>query len=196
MPSSLSPIPLPQGMTDVDYLAIEAAVTETVRGRWFLAEFARRNRGAEVDLMLSAMGRLENLVSAQAQMQAVLPPLPSSNPSIRLMVQRIKEIAAALDDIARDMREGGLAARFWAAVDQQARAVAGLMRTGAPEADVKADGAPHGGVRATGRAREAPPPASEPRRLPRVDAAVIDPRLNVFSGLDGLPLAQKLGFFT
>lgn len=186
--TSNPPPALPQGMTDLDFEAIEAAVTETVRGRWFLAEFARRNRGAEVTLMLDAMGRLETLVTAQAPRQAALPPPPSADPSIRLLVQRIKEIAAGLDATAREMRDAGLAARYWAPVEQQARAVAGLMRTGGvpasrPESE-KTGGA---GGETTARAAEAPPLMS------RSD---VDPRLHAFSGLDHLPLREKLAFFT
>ena len=189
-----SPPPsLPQGMSDVDYEAIEAAVTETVRGRWFLAEFARRNRGAEVKLMLDAMGRLETLVTAQAQPS--LPP-PSSDPSIRLMLQRIKEIAASLDAAAQAMREADVASAHWQLVEQQARAVAGLMRGGALP-DVR-------GGRATGappeRRPSEPPPAdvvkSAPPRLPRVGEHPVDPRLQIFSALDDLSLAQKLDAFT
>ncbi len=42
-----------------DYHAIEAAVMETARGRWFLAEFAKRNRNADTDVLLGAIDRLE-----------------------------------------------------------------------------------------------------------------------------------------
>lgn len=51
--------------TDVrqeDYEAIEQAVLDTARGRWFLAEFARRNRAADTRLVLEAVGRLEKVV--------------------------------------------------------------------------------------------------------------------------------------
>lgn len=183
-------------MTDVDYEAIEAAVTETVRGRWFLKEFARRNRGAEVKLMLDAMGRLETLVTA-GQSQPALPAPPSADPSIRLMVQRIKEIGGQLEGLASIMREDGIEAHFCEVVELQARAVAGLMRTGTmakPEVPQ---------VRLEQPTPPAPPQprAAEPRRLPHVNerplpAAQADPRLEALSGLDRLPLAKKLALFT
>ena len=123
--TSLTP---PQGINDVDYEAIEAAVTETVRGRWFLNEFARRNRASEMRQLMDAMGRLEATVaSSQSQ-----PALPSADPSIRLLIQRIKEIAGQLDGLARDMREAGVDERFCDAADLQARAVAGMMRNTVP----------------------------------------------------------------
>lgn len=42
-----------------DYEAIEAAVMETTRGRWFLSEYARRNRNADTGVLLDAIARLE-----------------------------------------------------------------------------------------------------------------------------------------
>jgi hypothetical protein len=45
-----------------DYEAIESAVMETAKGRWFLAEFARRNRAADTEAVLAAVARLERLV--------------------------------------------------------------------------------------------------------------------------------------
>jgi hypothetical protein len=45
-----------------DFEAIEAAVMETSRGRWFLREFARRNRRADTRLLLKALGQLERAV--------------------------------------------------------------------------------------------------------------------------------------
>jgi chemotaxis regulatin CheY-phosphate phosphatase CheZ len=46
-----------------DYASIEAAVMETDRGRWFLAEFARRNRHAETEGLLESLGRIERAVT-------------------------------------------------------------------------------------------------------------------------------------
>src|SRR5689334_13106433 len=53
-------------LSEDDYSAIEAAVMETARGRWFLAEFARRNRNSDTETVLSAIERLEQAVTVQA----------------------------------------------------------------------------------------------------------------------------------
>ena len=58
------PAPSPQAAPRRDglaanFAAIEAALLEAPRGRWFLAEYLRRNRSAETDLLLSAIARLE-----------------------------------------------------------------------------------------------------------------------------------------
>jgi hypothetical protein len=42
-----------------EFAEIERAVMESARGRWFLAEHARRERAADADLILAAIRRLE-----------------------------------------------------------------------------------------------------------------------------------------
>ncbi|WP_048709916.1 hypothetical protein [Microvirga massiliensis] len=48
-----------------DYEAIEAAVMETERGRWFLREYARRNRNADTEVLLKAITHLEQVILGQ-----------------------------------------------------------------------------------------------------------------------------------
>jgi hypothetical protein len=62
-----SPSPEPLGG---DYESIAAAVQETPRGRWFLAEYARRNRQADTQMLLDAIGRLENAMGGQSPLPA------------------------------------------------------------------------------------------------------------------------------
>ncbi|MET7246487.1 hypothetical protein ABZT49_24320 [Methylobacterium sp. EM32] len=45
-----------------EYDVIEGAMLETARGRWFLGEYAKRNRTADTDVLLQAIGRLESAV--------------------------------------------------------------------------------------------------------------------------------------
>jgi len=59
-PFAISPS-APPPPTEADYEAIHAAVMETVRGRWFLTEFAKRNRHADTALVLAAIDRVEAL---------------------------------------------------------------------------------------------------------------------------------------
>lgn len=52
---------------DADYETIEAAVMETARGRWFLQEYARRNRNADTQAVLSALDCLrESILDGKA----------------------------------------------------------------------------------------------------------------------------------
>ncbi len=52
---------LPSHITSLtaDYEAIERAIRETSRGRWFLNSFLERNRSAETRILLAAIGKLE-----------------------------------------------------------------------------------------------------------------------------------------
>src|SRR5476649_226040 len=50
-----------------DYDAIREAFMETSRGRWFLGEYARRNRNADTRMVLDAVARIEQSIAAQRQ---------------------------------------------------------------------------------------------------------------------------------
>jgi hypothetical protein len=50
-----------------DYDAISAAFMETSRGRWFLGEYAKRNRNADTRMVLDAVARIEDSIAAQRQ---------------------------------------------------------------------------------------------------------------------------------
>src|SRR5258705_5769301 len=50
-----------------DYAAIAEAFMETSRGRWFLTEYAKRNRNADTRMVLDAMARIEQSLTAQRE---------------------------------------------------------------------------------------------------------------------------------
>lgn len=50
-----------------DYEAIREAFMETSRGRWFLGEYARRNRNTDTRMVLDAVARIEENLAAQKQ---------------------------------------------------------------------------------------------------------------------------------
>src|SRR5674476_463705 len=50
-----------------DYEAISQAFMETSRGRWFLGEYAKRNRNADTRMVLDAVARIEQTIAAQKQ---------------------------------------------------------------------------------------------------------------------------------
>jgi chemotaxis regulatin CheY-phosphate phosphatase CheZ len=68
--TAMSSAPTPP-ISEADYDAIEAAVVETVRGRWFLAEYARRNRTADTTMLLAALDRIEASIRGEGSVQAV-----------------------------------------------------------------------------------------------------------------------------
>src|ERR1700738_304599 len=50
-----------------DYAAISEAFMETSRGRWFLGEYAKRNRNADTRMVLDAVARIEQSLAAQRE---------------------------------------------------------------------------------------------------------------------------------
>ena len=69
---------------DLEYSAIEAALLETARGRWFLAEHSRRSRRLET---IELEGALEQLKSSLRDPPALLGRLKSELGSINTMLQ-------------------------------------------------------------------------------------------------------------
>lgn len=184
----------PEGINEGDYEAIEAAVVETVRGRWFLAEYARRSRVDEVRQMLDGLARLEQTVRDQH--------LPA-DPSIRLLVQRLKDVSQTLEGLAANMRGDGIDEHYCRDIEAQARAVGGLLRS-APQVsppNVKAE-----------LAREAPRVEPKPAPLPPPSVRAPDPLPPVWPApdvamapraepgalkrLDRLSTAEKVALFS
>lgn len=58
---SLPHAPRKPGLAEA-YAALEALLRASPRGRWFLAEYARRNRTAETEMLLEAIARIERAV--------------------------------------------------------------------------------------------------------------------------------------
>ncbi len=101
LPARLEPSPL----TSADYDTIADAVMETARGRWFLAEYARRNRAADTLAVLDAIGKLESAVAA-----------PRAAPEVDRIRMDLREMAHAIartkSEIASIKPEGTDGGRF------------------------------------------------------------------------------------
>src|SRR4051794_40917800 len=101
---ALSPIGArPTQPGEADYEAIREAFMETARGRWFLGEYAKRNRNADTHMVLDAVARIEQTLAAQR-----LPPeldnrLPEALAAIRSAVDdAAKTASTAIDGLALD----------------------------------------------------------------------------------------------
>src|SRR6186713_520630 len=65
---ALSPISARASLpSEEDYEAIREAFMETSRGRWFLTEYAKRNRNADTRMVLDAVARIEQSLAAQRE---------------------------------------------------------------------------------------------------------------------------------
>lgn len=86
-----------------DYEAIEAAVMETARGRWFLAEYAKRHRSADTGMLLDAIQKLEkNLKRDQ-----VAPNIDRIKLDIADMASAIERTKEEIAQIAAQSEDGG-----------------------------------------------------------------------------------------
>ncbi|MET4804176.1 hypothetical protein [Bradyrhizobium sp. LB11.1] len=80
-----------------DYDAISEAFMETARGRWFLGEYAKRNRNADTSMVLDAVAKIEETLAAQRQ-PVVEDRLPEALVAIRRAVEDTEaSVAKALD---------------------------------------------------------------------------------------------------
>ena len=109
---ALSPISARAALpSEGDYDAIRDAFMETSRGRWFLGEYAKRNRNADTRMVLDAVARIEDALVAQRQ-----PPpddkLPEALNAIRNAVDQAANAASAaladlpLEDNLAPVRKG------------------------------------------------------------------------------------------
>ena len=80
-----------------DYEAISQAFMETSRGRWFLGEYAKRNRNADTRMVLDAVARIEQTLVEQKQPVAE-DRLPEALAAIRSGVDEARAAAAAAID--------------------------------------------------------------------------------------------------
>jgi hypothetical protein len=79
---------------DADYEAIREAFMETARGRWFLGEYAKRNRNADTRLVLDQVARIERMVETLPQ-PASDARLAEIIATIRSVIEEAAEVAAS-----------------------------------------------------------------------------------------------------
>src|SRR5690349_18221196 len=79
---------------DLDFDAIEAAVMETARGRWFLKEYARRNRNADTQAVLEALEQLKVLPPDARALEPFRAILEKMATSIRQTKEEVRSFPA------------------------------------------------------------------------------------------------------
>jgi hypothetical protein len=96
---------------EADYEAIREAFMETARGRWFLGEYAKRNRNADTSMVLDAVARIEETLAAQ-RLPELDDRLPEALAAIRSAVDDAAQVASTaidglgLDDSLAPIRKG------------------------------------------------------------------------------------------
>jgi hypothetical protein len=86
--------------SEADYEAIREAFMETARGRWFLGEYAKRNRQADTRMVLDAVARMERTL------EAMQPPADTRLPAIiwNIVDQAEEAVTSAVDGLAIEER--------------------------------------------------------------------------------------------
>lgn len=105
-------------LNETEYDAVYASVTATDRGRWFLSEYANRNRHANTDLVVAAIARIELAIHGETGQNSANGATDRS-PGIVAAVERISDIAIGL-------RERGADAALCDALDAAVREISGL----------------------------------------------------------------------
>jgi hypothetical protein len=127
-----------------DYDAISEAFMETSRGRWFLGEYAKRNRNADTRMVLDAVARIEETIAAQRQPAAesrlaeALAEIGSAldqarsaaaaaidSPAVEENLAPIRKGARIIGEIAWRWREIGADSRICDLLDSQVSAIEG-----------------------------------------------------------------------
>jgi hypothetical protein len=118
-------LPPPDTPEEGNYRAFSEALSASERGRAFLAEYARRNRNADTELLLAAIERLQSLATVTAT------PL-TAEPIKRELLALLEDIRAAqreLEDSIASMR----AAKFAELITQVERRIANIVTSPRPE---------------------------------------------------------------
>lgn len=87
-------------LCESDYEAIAAAVMETDRGRWFLQEYARRNRNSDTQTVLTAIEKLEARISEDAS-------TPKEATSVALLGHDLIDLAGAISQVKKEVADLG-----------------------------------------------------------------------------------------
>jgi hypothetical protein len=86
--------------SEADYDAIREAFMETARGRWFLGEYAKRNRNADTSMVLDAVARIEEALAVQQRQPAPDNRFEEALAAIRSVVDQTGAmVSASLDGL-------------------------------------------------------------------------------------------------
>src|SRR5258705_11455872 len=113
---ALSPISARAALpSEEDYAAISEAFMETSRGRWFLGEYARRNRNADTRMVLDAVARIEESLASQGQ--------PTSDSRLTEALAAIRQAVGEAHDSAIGALDGIALEEHLAPVHKGARVI-------------------------------------------------------------------------
>jgi hypothetical protein len=196
---ALSPISARASLpSEEDYDAISLAFMETSRGRWFLGEYAKRNRNADTRMVLDAVERIEQTMAAQKQpapdnglteaLAAIRHAVGEAEAAATAAVQGlaledhltpVRKGARIIKEISWRWREIGADARICDLLDSQVGAIEGACEQISPAGTLAALGAAFDLLKARiggfDDRETAAPPASESPAPAAVPATQVEP---------------------
>lgn len=190
--NEISVIKPPEGLSPADYDAIQDAVMETARGRWFLLEYARRQRAVETQRLADLVDRLERMIADAA------PPPPPEH-ELQPTHETAAAVAERLSDIVWTMRERGVGDQFCAELEKQIRVIRTLRveLEGHQPAPIEPESP--GPIPAIAQTAPPGPPHLEIAALepatPEPAPPALDPRIVAFARIDAMTTTEKLALF-
>jgi hypothetical protein len=196
---ALSPISARASLpSEEDYDAISQAFMETSRGRWFLGEYAKRNRNADTRMVLDAVERIEQTIAAQKQpapdnglteaLAAIRHAVGEAEAAATAAVQGlalqdhltpVRNGARIIKEISWRWREIGADARICDLLDSQVGAIEGACEQISPAGTLAALAAAFDLLKARiggfDDRETAPPPASEAPAPAPAQATQVEP---------------------
>jgi hypothetical protein len=126
---------------EAEYDAVYAAVTATERGRWFLSEYANRNRAANTDLVVAALARIEAAIGGIAA-RSVTPSHPeitvangrhNADAADAVPISKIIDAAERIADTSFRLRESSADASLCDDIDGAAREIYEICGLATPD---------------------------------------------------------------
>lgn len=106
------------GVSPEDYDQVAAAVMESARGRWFLEEFARRNRASDTEIVLRALAEMQDRLTAASSAPAGVQGAVEAAALIERAATRGALLRRLLDEVNGGNRRLGRAMRLTAEIEQ------------------------------------------------------------------------------
>jgi hypothetical protein len=191
--------PAPDGPNEGNYQALCDALSESARGRWFLSEYARRNRSADTKVLLAALDRIEARLHTDAatlarfrdELRMLLMTIRLDRPGIAAAAAsgQAAKLAALVDLLER--RIDALIEGKPAPLDETVQRERGYIKLVPPPDEQEA---PHAAA-PDSTSPEVPPQPAKLEPPPRASAA-IEPIPDPLAAIMALSEAERIALFT
>jgi hypothetical protein len=189
--------PAPGRPSEGDYQTICDALSESARGRWFLSEYARRNRSADTEVLLAALDRIEARLHTDAttlarfrdELRVLLTTIRLDRPGIAAAPSRALKLAALVDLLER--RIDALIEGKPAPLDEAVQSERGHLKLVPPPDEREAPDATLG----SSASPEVGPQPTKVEPFPRAPASP-EPTADPLAAIMALSEVERIALFT